>query len=48
MDAFLESHPEFEEAPLGISCGEDVSRLTLFPDVHGTDGFYIAAMVKRG
>jgi 16S rRNA (cytosine967-C5)-methyltransferase len=48
VDAFLESHPEFEEAPLGISCGQDVSRLTLFPDVHGTDGFYIAAMVKRG
>ena len=48
VDAFLESHPEFEEAPLDISCGGDASRLTLFPDIHGTDGFYIAAMVKKG
>ncbi|MBQ8910960.1 MAG: 16S rRNA (cytosine(967)-C(5))-methyltransferase RsmB, partial [Clostridia bacterium] len=34
--AFLAGHPEFEEAPLGIPGAENVSHLTLFPDVHGT------------
>ena len=45
--AFLEDHPEFEEAPLGIPGAENVSHLTLFPDVHGTDGFFISAMRRK-
>ena len=48
VDAFLKAHPDFEEVPLGILPDENASRLTLFPDKHGTDGFFIAAMVKKG
>ncbi|MBQ7847078.1 MAG: 16S rRNA (cytosine(967)-C(5))-methyltransferase RsmB [Clostridia bacterium] len=44
---FLSHHPEFEEAPLGIPGAQDASHLTLFPDIHGTDGFFISAMRKK-
>lgn len=45
--AFLERHPEFEAVPLGIPCGQDISFLTLYPDTHGTDGFFISAMRRK-
>ena len=44
---FLSSHPEF--APMDFCVGDIGSKdgmLTLMPDVHGTDGFFIAKMRK--
>jgi len=53
VDAFLEKRPDFEE----LSCGEilrshgievDVGRrLRLWPQVHGTDGFFGAVLERR-
>ena len=45
---FLSSHPEF--APMDFCVGDIGSKdgmLTLMPDVHGTDGFFIAKMRKK-
>ncbi|HJD24410.1 MAG TPA: 16S rRNA (cytosine(967)-C(5))-methyltransferase RsmB [Firmicutes bacterium] len=49
---FLAEHPDFAPRPLPL--GADLWRdgglpyqLTLFPPVHGTDGFYIAGFVRR-
>ena len=44
--AFLEAHPTFALAPFTV--GEIVSEgmLTLTPDMHGTDGFFIAKLQK--
>ncbi len=47
-DAFLASHPDF--APLDFTVGNLVSNeghLTLYPHIHGTDGFYIALLKRR-
>ena len=45
---FLASHPEFspEDFSFGGICSKD-GMLTLTPDEHGTDGFFIAKLVKR-
>lgn len=45
---FLASHPEFapEDFSFGGICSKD-GMLTLTPDAHGTDGFFIAKLVKR-
>lgn len=49
---FLAEHPEFSPRRLPIpacfeAAGESVSHsITLFPHVHGSDGFYIAGFVK--
>ena len=47
VDKFLSSHPEFslqsfKAGELDVPCG----RITLTPDVHGTDGFYIAKLYR--
>ena len=47
---FLERHPEFE--PMPFAHGHETlsapgGMLTLTPDVHGTDGFFIAKMRKK-
>lgn len=53
VEAFLRDHPEFQPKLLPLdTCftksGLPLShQITLFPHIHGTDGFYIAAMVKR-
>ena len=48
VDRFLSDHPEFAlegfEAG-GLSVPE--GRVTLTPDIHSTDGFYIAKLVRR-
>ena len=47
VDAFLDAHPDFQPeafslpAPIGPVEG---GRLTLWPHIHGTDGFYIAKL----
>ena len=45
--AFLNKHPEFEPVPLAIPGAENATHLTLFPDLHGTDGFFISAMRRK-
>ena len=46
--AFLKEHPEFELSPWRIG---DISAengyLTLFPHLHGTDGFFIAKLIRK-
>ena len=49
VGAFLADHPEFSTVPLelpGIGFAESGMK-TLLPNVDGTDGFFIAKMIKR-
>ena len=48
-DAFLAEHPEFtcETFVLPAPVGETDGRLTLWPQRHGTDGFYICRMKRQ-
>lgn len=53
VDAFLEAHPEFEQvsasellAAQGVPL-DTGARLSLRPDVHETDGFFAAVLVRR-
>ena len=52
VKAFLAAHPEFSPRLLpiqpcfdaaGLPCSHEI---TLFPHIHGTDGFYIASFIK--
>ncbi len=48
VEAFLTDHPEFSPEPFdlpGIGRAES-GMLTLWPHVHGTDGFFMAKLVK--
>ena len=49
-DAFLAEHPEFfrESFVLPEPVGETDGRLTLWPQRHDTDGFYICRMIRKG
>ena len=45
---FLESHPEFSLVPFragNLDCREGM--ITLLPDLHETDGFFIAKLQKK-
>ena len=50
VDAFLAEHPDFSResftlpAPVGTTDGQ----LTLWPQRHATDGFYICRMKRQG
>lgn len=52
VSAFLEQHPDFEAKLLPLSTcftqsGLPTShQITLFPHLHGTDGFFVAALTK--
>ena len=48
-DAFLQAHPEFErtEFTLPLPIGRCSGQLTLWPQRHGTDGFYICRMRRK-
>lgn len=49
VEAFLADHPEFSAAPLelpGVGFVES-GRKTLLPNVDGTDGFFIAKLIKH-
>ena len=52
VDAFLEQNPDFEAKLLPLStCFEQSGipmshQITLFPHLHGTDGFFVAAFTK--
>ncbi len=51
-DWFLEAHGDFAAMPLALPKGmehgiaEPDNQLTLFPHIHGTDGFFVAAFRK--
>lgn len=53
VERFLREHPSFEPVTLPLEACFAAAELppswqiTLFPHVHGTDGFYIAAMRKK-
>ncbi len=55
LSAFLESHPDFEPCDFAFSSHDpaypDIRSeggcVTLYPDIHGTDGFFIARMRKK-
>ena len=47
--AFLAEHPGFSVVPFSLPqpVGETAGRLTLWPQRHGTDGFYICRMTRH-
>ena len=59
IDALARALPEFDRAPfdvawpeeargaLGTEEGADASRIRLLPHVHGTDGYFVARLVRR-
>ena len=45
---FLAEHPDFSLSPFSLpSIGQTEGDVTLWPQRHGTDGFYICRMVRR-
>ncbi len=45
---FLSAHPEFELCPWNVgSLYSDSGILTLYPHIHGTDGFFIAKLIRK-
>lgn len=46
-DAFLAQHPDFSMEPFSLPAGETDGRITLWPQRHGTDGFYICRMRRQ-
>lgn len=48
VQAFLSRHPEFEAEAFTVGETAFDGMATLAPDTHGTDGFFIAKMRKKG
>lgn len=48
VEAFLGRHPEFSLQPFAVGPLESDGMLTLTPDTHGTDGFFVAKLCKKG
>lgn len=46
VTAFLEAHPEFRLTPFTVGEITSDGMLTLTPDLHGTDGFFIAKLQR--
>ncbi len=49
VSSFIHAHPEFSLLDFEV-CGlsSNNGELTLYPHIHGTDGFYIALLTKNG
>lgn len=49
VDGFLASHPDFELEPFDLPhLGTQPGRLTFWPHIHGTDGFFAAKLRRKG
>ena len=46
-DRFLVEHPEFESEEITLNGKKYTNGIQLLPNIHGTDGFYIAKFRKR-
>lgn len=46
VEAFLALHPEFKLLPFKTPFGDECGYMTFRPDLYGTDGFFVARMVK--
>ena len=46
VKAFLATHGEFELSPFSVGEITSQGMLTLAPDTHGTDGFFVARLKK--
>lgn len=44
---FLKNNPDFEAAPLNIPYAEGKTQIQLRPDLHPSDGFFIAAFTRK-
>ena len=49
VDGFLNEHPEFAPEPFVLPrLGEQPGRITFWPHIHGTDGFFAARLRRKG
>lgn len=48
VEAFLERHSEFALQPFSVGALCCDGMLTMAPDTHGTDGFFVAKLCKKG
>lgn len=48
-DGFLADHPDFAPEPFALPhLGEQPGRVTFWPHIHGTDGFFAAKLRRKG
>lgn len=47
VTAFLETHPDFALCPFTVGEIESEGMLTLLPHIYGTDGFFVAKMIRK-
>lgn len=51
VDQFLKQHPDFEQVktqtPMNVKNDRKEKELTIYPDEFGSDGFFIATLVKK-
>ncbi len=48
VDRFISEHEGYSLVSTGVLGKEDNGKVTLFPHIHGTDGFFISKIVKNG